>query len=74
MIGTTATAPTSVRALATDAAHRPAVLSVPGDRARTVPVVEPDDSELVERVQGELAAAHPPRSSSGGASSPRAAS
>lgn len=47
----TATAPGSVRALATDAAHGPAVLSVPGDRARAVPIVEVDDSELVERVR-----------------------
>lgn len=51
MNGITATAPGSVRALATDAARAPAVLSVPGDRARAVPVVEPDDSELVERVR-----------------------
>ena len=41
----------SVRALATEARAAPTMLSVPDERERAVPVVEVDDSELVERVR-----------------------
>src|SRR5690606_19062683 len=50
MTGTVA-APGSVSVLATDVATARAVLQVPGERAQAAPVVEPDDSELVERVR-----------------------
>ena len=49
--GTTAVVPGRGSVLATDVSAAPAVLSVPGDDARAAPVVEFDDSELVERVR-----------------------
>lgn len=55
---TALTHPEGVRALATEVGSAPTVLSVPDGQGRTAPVVEVDDSELVERVRAGDGAAY----------------